>query len=98
MPSGSPSSSGHAPRALHHADFRVGLDVGLPEGHAGAHVEQVTHRGPVVPGVRDLGDVLRHGRLEVQLPLTGEEPATQPTTDLVTDISRCGVVGVMSPK
>ena len=64
--------------ALDDTYLGIGVLVGLAERDAGAHVEDVSHRGPVVPGAGDLRNVLRDWRLHVQATLGGKDSADTP--------------------
>ena len=68
------------------ADLGVGVRVVLAEAHPAAHVEQVPDGRAGVAARGELGDVVhdvaRSGRARRGRP---GSPATQPTTDLVTD-------------
>ena len=55
-----------------------GVLVRLAEGDAGAHVEEVSHGGPVVTGAGDLRNVLSYRRLGVEAALGGEDSADAP--------------------
>ena len=74
----------------------VGLRVGvvLEEAHAAAHVEQVAHGRAGVPAARRArGRSSTTSRSRSSSPRSARIPATQPTTDLVTDSTawvRCG--------
>ena len=56
----------------------VGVLVRLAEGDAGAHVEEVSHSGPVVTGAGHLRNVMSYRRLGVEAALGGEDSADAP--------------------
>ena len=64
--------------ALDDAHLCVGVLVRLAERDAGAHVEEMSHGGPVITGAGDLRNVLRDRRLGVQAALGGEDSADAP--------------------
>ena len=84
-----------ADRLLEQPHLGVGIEVVLGELDARAHVEQVPHGRAGVPADPELGDVRRQRPPGRGHRASTSAPATVPTSDLLTDISRCRVSGAI---